>query len=159
MKIEEIKYSNFIRLCEKYGANEPKELMRILNASKQHASQLLSGKSSLGPGTIEKLCAAWNIEEDEFIYLSESTVDEKKDRLYKQENSDTHERVEAILNCGKEETIAAFNAGLKGVYNSMFQDELVARIKSLEEKIERKLTGNTSSMVTILPEKKSSNVK
>lgn len=68
MKIEDVKFNNFIRLCKEHGLDPNadqkgcgKKLAQLLNASKQHASQLLLGKSSIGYNTIDKLCKAWTI--------------------------------------------------------------------------------------------------
>lgn len=73
MKIEELKHKNLIRLCKKFGADEPTKLALILKSKKQHASQLLLGKSSTGPATIKKLCKAWGIDEFEFIQRDDLT--------------------------------------------------------------------------------------
>jgi len=69
MKIEELKLKNLKRLCRKFKAEETTKLASVLGATKQHASQILSGKSAIGSATIEKLCKAWGIQEEEFILM------------------------------------------------------------------------------------------
>lgn len=66
--IKEVVTWNLQRLCRERGINATK-LGAILGASKAHGSQLLTGKSGAGPETIEKLCAAWRIDEVEFVRL------------------------------------------------------------------------------------------
>lgn len=77
MNINEIKHRNLLRLCRKYKCEEPTRLAVILGASKQHASQLLKGKSTLGNLTIGKLCKTWKISADEFIKVEDSNNQEK----------------------------------------------------------------------------------
>jgi len=66
--ISELKTLNLQRLCRERHLNAT-ALGKLLDASKSHGSQLLRGISVVGGETIRKLCAAWMIDETEFILM------------------------------------------------------------------------------------------
>jgi transcriptional regulator with XRE-family HTH domain len=70
--IKEVVTSNLQRICRERHLSAT-DLGRVLGASKSHGSQLLTGKSGVGEETMGKLCAAWNIDETEFIRLDINT--------------------------------------------------------------------------------------
>lgn len=73
MTIDELKLLNLKRLCREHHASEPSILKDVLGRTKQHASQLLRGKSSIGKETIDKLCKAWDIDELEFVRIDKTS--------------------------------------------------------------------------------------
>jgi transcriptional regulator with XRE-family HTH domain len=66
MDLKEIKYQNLLRIADRYKLKDAK-LAAILGSTKQHANNLLKGKTSIGSQTIQKISDKLEFDKSEFF--------------------------------------------------------------------------------------------
>lgn len=121
-------YKNFIRICAAHGIERKKygsgqRLAELLGASRQHATQLLSGTSTIGDETIKKLCTAWSLDRDEFTRKEETKMKEDSSWELKMlmesmtkridDLSSRHEAIVKLVTVQREELTKIYDFGLE----------------------------------------------